>query len=505
MFRVIFISLFLMQGLMAEASNPAPAAVTPTPVVQEERVESHHTLKIGDKEIPYTAVAGTVQLKNKADKVHASIFYVSYTQDTQKGIQDAKQRPITFCFNGGPGSSSIWLHMGVFGPARVELNLNSLMTPPYQLVDNPFSLLDVTDLVFIDPVSTGFSKAAPGEDPKQFYGVDEDVAYLADFIMQWTTQNKRWESPKYIAGESYGATRAANLAQKLNDDDFYYINGILLVSSVLNYQTLFDPNDGNDLPYVLLLPSYTAAAWYHHKLDPELQKDLSATLNEAKTFALEEFGPALLQGDALEPAKREALIHKFARLTGLPESYVERSNLRVPVSRFTKELLRDKRRTVGRFDARYQGIDGDVVGSYQEYDPSLQAVAGAFAATFNQYLTEKLRWESRVPYKVAAFNEVNPWNWGKCTNCFLNVGEKLRDVMSKNPNLRVYVACGRFDLATPFLATEYTFNHLNLDPSLKPNVSLYYYDAGHMMYLHPPALIQMKKDLSDFYSTPKHE
>lgn len=490
MYKALYFFIVLTSFLLAEEKAPF------LPEIKEEKVETHHKASIEGNEITYRATAGTLNLKNKADKVTANLFYVSYTKD---GVDDLRTRPITFCFNGGPGSSSIWLHMGLLGPKRVELSLDSSVAPPYQMIDNEYSLLDVTDLVFIDPVSTGFSKAAPGEDPKQFHGVDEDVNAMAEFIRQWTTQNKRWNSPKYIAGESYGATRAAGLALRLHDDEFFYINGVILISSVLNYQTILDPNDGNDLPYILTLPSFTSTAWYHKKLPEELQKDYEGALKESEEFALNELGPALLKGDALDLETTKNLQKKLARLTGLSELFVERSKLRIPVSRFAKELLRNERRTVGRFDSRLKGIDSDLNGCLTEYDPSLEAVAGAYTATFNQYLRSQLKWETPGNYKVAAFSDVFPWNWGKSTNSYLNVGDKLREVMSKNPSLRVFVACGQYDLATPYFATEYTFSHLNLDRELKKNVRLYYYEGGHMMYTDKPTLIQLKRDLSQFY------
>lgn len=490
--KVIFAALFFTLSLFAEEK----VAEAPLVEVKEEVVETPHVLKIAGQEIKYVARAGTLPIKNKAGKVTAGMFFVSYTKED---VSDSSKRPITFCFNGGPGSSSVWLHMGVMGPKRIYLPLSASPSPPYELIDNEYSLLDLTDLVFIDPISTGFSKTVSGEDPKQFHGVEEDVQTFVEFIMQYTSKYKRWDSPKYLAGESYGATRAASLALKLHDDEFYYLNGIILISSVLNYQTIFDPNDGNDLPYILNLPSFTAAAWTHHRLSDDRQKDYHKTLAEAEKFAIDLYGPALLKGDLLKGEEKMQILAQLSSFTGLSQSFIERCNLRVSTALFTKELLESQNKIVGRFDARYLGIDTNLAGCNPSFDPSLEAIAGAYTASFNQYLRSALNWEKGNTYRIASFNEVSPWNWGKCRNSFLNVGENLREVMSKNPTLHLFVAAGEFDLATPYFATEYTLNHLNLDSSLKKNISLEYYEAGHMMYLDEPSLIKMKKDLTKFY------
>jgi len=354
----------------------------------------------------------------------------------------------------------------------------------------------MTDLVFIDPVSTGYSRAAAGEDAKQFHGVEEDVKSIAHFIRLFTTLNLRWDSPKYLAGESYGTTRAAALAGHLHDKHFLNLNGIMLISSVLNFQTISDPQGGNDLPYIVFLPSYTAAAWYHNKLDSELQKDFHKALEEAQTFAETEYTLALMQGNALNPKKRQEIVLKLARYTGLTPDYIEGANLRVDNIRFAKELLRKEHRTIGRFDSRYKGIDSDSNGSSFEYDPSLDSIAGAFTATFNQYVRAGLKWETDTEYQV--LTSLGPWDYSKSPNQYLYVGETLRSVMSKNPNLKVFVGSGYYDLATPYFATDYTFRHLGLDASLLPNITMKYYDGGHMMYVQYPELVQLKRDLAEF-------
>lgn len=459
---------------------------------KEELSETKHQVAINGKMISYRAVAGTLILKDEKCKPKASMFYISYTKE---GANNQSERPITFCFNGGPGSSSVWLHLGVLGPKRVFLNENGDALPPYHLVDNEFSLLDVTDLVFIDPVSTGFSRAIPADDAKHFHGVDEDIKSVAEFIRLYLTRNQRWDSPKFIIGESYGTTRAAALAGYLHDEYFVYTNGLALISTVLNFQSL-DFNAGNDLSYLLFMPSYTATAWYHKKLSPELQANFLDTMQQAREFVINEYCQALFKGDLLTPSERDRIVSQLVRLTGLSPEYIQRSNLRVDMMRFAKELLRDKNRTVGRFDSRFKGIDADAVGERFEYDPSADAIFGAFTATMNQYMEVDLKWPKDGHYKI--LTNVQPWDYGT-GNKYLNVAETLRGVMTKNPYLRVFVGNGYFDLATPFFATEYTFNHLGLDATLMNHVTMKHYEAGHMMYIYRPALVKIKQDLADFY------
>lgn len=459
---------------------------------KEESSETKHQVIINGQPVAYRAVAGTLILKDENCKPKASMFYISYTKE---GANDLRNRPVTFCFNGGPGSSSVWLHLGILGPKRVHLTDNGDALPPFHLVDNEFSLLDVTDLVFIDPVSTGFSRAIPPEDAKQFHGVEEDVKSVAEFIRLYLTRNQRWESPKFIIGESYGTTRAAALAGYLHDESFIYVNGLVLISTVLNFQSL-DFNAGNDLSYLLFLPSYTATAWYHKKLNPELQANFADTMHAAREFVINDYSLALFKGDLLTPPERYRIVNQLSRFTGLSPEYIERSNLRIEMMRFAKELLRDQRRTVGRFDSRFKGIDADAVGERFEYDPSADAIFGAFTATMNQYIQTDLKWTKDAHYKI--LTNVQPWDYG-ITNKYLNVAETLRGVMTKNPYLRVFVGNGYYDLATPFFATEYTFNHLGLDATLMNHVTMKHYDAGHMMYIYRPALAKMKDDLANFY------
>lgn len=489
---VILVSLFVIPRHIAAQDKKPPSAKAEH--LKEVLSTTHHSITIKGEKLDYTATAGNMLLKEEDGKVKASIFFIAYTRD---GVKDLKKRPVTFTFNGGPGSSSVWLHMGAFGPKRVHMtDKGEALPPPYKLVDNEETLLDVTDLVFIDPPSTGFSRIAPGEKHKDFHGVQEDVKAVGEFIRLYTTRHRRWDSPKFLAGESYGTTRAAGLAGYLQDQLGMNLNGIMLVSAVLNFQTIrFD--DGNDLPYILYLPTYTATAWYHKKLGAELQEDLRKALDEAEKFATTDYTLALMKGSKLTPSETKEIAGKVARLTGLSTDFVLRSNLRVPIFRFTKELLRGERRSVGRFDSRYKGIDRDAAGESPDYDPSYAAIQGTYTATLNQYLRNELKFESDSPYEILT-GKVQPWNFETATNRYLNVSGSLRGAMTKNPHLKVLVANGYYDLATPYFATEYTFNHLNLDPSLVGNISMGNYEAGHMMYVHRASHRQFKRDLARF-------
>lgn len=473
---------------------------------KDELVQTQHSLTIDGKEFHYTVTCGTIVLKEEAEKKgekegesegekpRATIFFVAYTLD---GVEDSSKRPLTFSFNGGPGSSSVWLHLGLLGPRRVLLDDDGFAyPPPYKLVDNAFSMLDVTDLVFIDPVSTGFSRAVPGEKPKQFHGFKKDIESVGDFIRLYTTRYQRWKSPKFLIGESYGTTRAAGLSGYLQDRHGMYLNGIMLISSILNFQTA-DFNTGNDLPYILFLPTYTATAWFHHRLSDDLEKDLTATLEEVEAFAMGDYSLALMQGDDLQDEERLLIARKLARFTGLSEDYIDRINLRIEIFRFTKELLRHAKRTVGRLDSRFKGIDRDSAGEHFEFDPSMNNITGPYTATLNDYVRGELKFESDLPYEILS-ERVYPWSYAEFENEYVNVAETLRRAITTNPHLKVYVANGYYDLATPYLATRYTFKHLGLDKSLLGNLRMGYFEAGHMMYIHIPSLVKLKGELVDF-------
>ncbi len=458
--------------------------------VKEEFSETAHTITLQGQEIKYKAYAGNLVIKDEKEMNKASFFYVAYIKEGKD-----PSRPITFCFNGGPGSASVWLHMGVLGPKRIDIKPLEMALPPYQVVENTSCFLDLTDLVFIDPVSTGYSRAVPGEDPKQFHGVKEDIHSVGEFIRLYTTRHQRWNSPKFLVGESYGTTRAAGLASFLHDEYALYLNGVILISSILNFQTL-ETDPGNDLPYVLFLPSYTAAAWYHKKLDADLSKDLNQTLQEVEQFALQDYNYALMQGDRLAKEKRQEIVAKLAKYTGLSPWLINRWDLRICQSQFSKELLRNQSEIVARFDSRYVGFDSHSCAESLTYDPSLEYVMGPFTSALNSYLQEDLKWQKDSEYKILA--NVFPWNYGKANNKYLNVVEDLRDVMIKNPKLQLYVASGYYDLATPYFATTYTFQHLGLPSHLRDHVTLGFYPSGHMMYTEQASLKQFRQEVSQF-------
>jgi len=492
----LVISCLVLTAPAAEETNKAvvkePAKDKPKDG-EEKLVETKNKLTIGGKEIAYTARAGTIFLRDAEEKPTASIFYIAYTRD---GASDLSTRPVTFSFNGGPGSSSVWMHLGLLGPRRVLLKDDgTAVPPPYRLVDNEYSLLDETDLVFIDPVSTGYSRATKPDDARKFHGLREDTASVSEFIRLYVTRNKRWPSPKFIIGESYGTTRAAALSGELAGRQRMNVNGIMLVSTVLNFQTI-DFDEGNDLPYILYLPSYTAIAWFHKKLPADLQQlSLKEVLAQAEAFAAGDYNAALLRGSALASAERQKIVTQMARLTGLSTNLVDRANLRLRNSQFSAELLSDEARVLGRFDGRYTGLVRDRLARHAGQDPSFEAVHSAFASTFNHYIRAELKYETDQSYEIIA--GVGPWNWGE-KNGYVNVAETLANAMTYNPFLKVHVSCGSYDLATPYSAARYTFSHLNIDPALAKNITLDDYAAGHMMYLNLPDLKKQKADLARF-------
>lgn len=462
--------------------------------VSDQISEIHSSVQIDGKTIPYIANTGNLTLKDEQGNPKATVFFIAYFKSD---VQDISERPLTFCFNGGPGCSSIWLHIGAFGPKRVQA-AESIEVAPYQFGENHSSLLDLSDLVFIDPVSTGYSRAAQGQDPKQFHGVEEDIKSVSDFIRLFTTRYDRWNSPKFLAGESYGTARAAGLAAHLLDAHGIQMNGVVLLSSIINFQTVYDSKRSrNDLPYILAVPSMTAAAWYHQKLPQDLQAGtLQNALRESERFASTDYALALMQGNQLSSADKDKISAKLSRLTGLSDSYVKRADLRINPYRFVKELLRDKNLQLGRFDLSVAGLAIDPCSEWYEYDPSLEAVLGAFNATFNRYVRDELNWKVDDKYQLTA--DVQPWNYGQ-TRAALDLSSDLQETMIKNPNLKVFVGSGYYDFATPYYASIYTFNHLGLPPLLAQNIQMNFYEAGHMMYIYPVYLEQLKKDLTHFY------
>ena len=482
---------------------PAPAAVSPS----DDLVTRYHQRVVAGRTVRYTSRAGRVVLAQErtgkgaqegrweGTTPAAEMFVVAYTQE---GVRDPSARPITFSFNGGPGSSSVWLHLGLLGPRRVPLEADPAPSPPpYRLVDNHHTLLAHSDLVFIDPVSTGYSRAVKGEKPADFHGLDPDVRSVGDLIRLWVSREARWSSPVYLIGESYGTTRAAALAAYLQERHALYLSGVMLVSSILDFATArFEP--GNDLPALLYLPSYTAVAHYHGQLDADLQaRPLPELLREVEAWALDVYARFLALGDRAEAGLEDEVAARLARYTGLDEAWLRRSHLRVEIMRFCKELLRERGLSVGRLDARYTGRDRDGVGATPDVDPSYTAILGPYGATFNDYVRRELGYASDLPYEVLT-SLYATWRFEGFENRFVNVAEKLRSAMHANPGLRVHVASGYYDLATPYWATEHTLAHMALDPALRANVAHHVHPAGHMMYVHEPSLSAVSSDLADF-------
>lgn len=486
--------------------TPAPA--TPPAVPQERLVVTEHRLDIGKKTLEYTATCGTLVLRDytpshdardgaappKQDKATAAFFFTAYTLKTKK----PEARPVTFSFNGGPGSSSVWLHLGILGPQRVACDaVGNPPAPPYALVDNVHTLLTDSDLVFIDPVGTGLSRMAEGEKPNEYHAYQRDLDSVGEFIRLYLTRYGRWGSPKYLIGESYGTTRAAGLSLHLQDRHDVFLNGVMLVSLAMDFQTLsFD--EGNELPYSLILPTYAATAWYHQALAPDLQAlPLVEVLAQAEAFALGDYTAALMQGARLQGEAREAIVAQVARFSGLTAEYVRQVDLRPGEARFFKQLLRHRGRTVGRLDSRFLGDDRDDAGEHPEADPFLSAVLGAYAVGINRVLRETLRYETDQPYVVHA-PIWDKWDWKGFENRYVNAGPSLRKAMQANPHMRVYVASGYYDLGTPHAAGDYTIHHLGLRDAARERVRISYFEAGHMMYIHQPSLARMASELRGF-------
>lgn len=461
---------------------------------EPEPVRTQHHFQGAGAQFSYSVTTGMMPIRGEKGEKEADVFFMAYTKDD---VADKATRPLMFSFNGGPGSASVWLHLGALGPKRVKmLDDGNLPAPPYQLVDNPESWLEHTDLVFIDPVGTGFSRPAKPELGKKFWGVKGDIESIGEFIRLYLTRNARWTSPLFLVGESYGTTRAAGLSDHLLDHGIA-LNGILLVSSILNFQTA-SFNRGNDLPYILFLPTYTATAWYHKRLAPELQNSLTDTLAEAERWARTEYAAALMQGDALTPEERAEVIAKLSRYTGVEPGYLEECNLRLEIFRFCKELLRSQRRTVGRLDSRIKGLDELASSETPDFDPSMTAIRPPYTALFNDYVRSTLKYETDDEYYILGGGIKSPWNWNIDRMGYADTSEALRSAFAKNPYMKLFVASGYYDLATPYFATEYTLAHMGLDPSLRDNIRTAEYEAGHMMYIHTASLTKLKQDVSAF-------
>lgn len=475
------------------------------PVPAETTVVTHHEMTVAGHALHYTATVGNLVIKNDDDKPYGSAFYVAYTLDNS----EARARPVTFLYNGGPGAASLWLHMGSVGPMRVVTS-SPEATPqaPYQLVPNEYTLLDRTDLVFIDAVGTGFSRPVGKGTIKDFAGTDQDIHAFDRIITRWVSVNQRWNSPKFLFGESYGTTRSAGLANALTNDGMS-LNGVILLSSILNYGITIP---GYDQVYIYNLPSYAAIAAYHNKLASK-PADMTAFLNEVRAFARGPYAEALAQGDQLPESQADAIAQKLSSYTGLSVAYLKEANLRVSPSHFRKELLRDDREVLGRYDARFEGSDADAAGENPSFDPSDTYIAGAFTAAFHAYLEKDLNYTNPDTYYTSGPHIIEDWDWkhkvqgfvyGNGTLWLPYTAGDLATAIRRNPHLLVFSANGLFDLATPFFATEYDISHMSLDPKLRGNVRFGYYPAGHMVYLNLEALKQFRGDLDQFYTAATH-
>lgn len=512
----------IIQTTAQERSNPHPAIAPPTqkedatkkpetkdtkpdakpkeevkslatvPDASAKPVLTTNTVTIAGQSVTYTAETGMLPLLKTDGGSRASVFYTAYTR---QGETNKATRPLLFCFNGGPGSSSVWLHLGGLGPRRVKLNDDGTMPPPpFGLDDNPYSILHAADLVFIDPVATGFSRPSKDEKAEQFFGQTPDVESIGEFIRLWTTRHERWRSPKYLLGESYGVFRASGLAEHLHSRYGMYLNGVVLLSGLLDFATLRE-GPGNDIPSIVFLPAYTATAHFHKKLPSDLQADRAKALAESREFAFGDYAHALLAGNSLSADQRKKIVAKLARLTGLPASVIEDNDLQVDSSRFREMLLRDQGLIIGRYDARVTGRDADKSMPFPRFDPSYAATLGPFSAAMNSYLREELKFENDLPYEILA--GVGPWNYD-ARSSYPSVADRLSSVLSQNPYLRVLVLSGLRDLACPVDGIRYSIDHLQLDAAYRKNISYAEFEAGHMMYVNLPDLKKLQKDLENF-------
>jgi carboxypeptidase C (cathepsin A) len=476
--------------------SPRPAE-TPSQTVVAQRddapVVQKQSVTIGGRTLNYTTTTGFMPIRNGlTGEVEARIFYMAYTLDNPPA-----KRPLMFSFNGGPGSASVWLHLGALGPKRVKMQDEGwLPPPPYELVPNEGTWFTETDLVFIDPVGTGYSRAVRPDLAAKFFGLQGDVDAVGEFIRMYLGRENRWSSPLYLVGESYGTTRASALSNHLFERGIA-LNGICLVSVVMNFQASRFA-EGNDLAYQLIFPSYTATAWYHKRLPSDLQrKPLAEVLKESENFVENELAIAYTKGDRMSQTEKQNLLEKYSRLTGLSKTFVENNKFRVELGRFNKELLREQQRTTGRLDSRFTGIDKDVGAISNEFDPSMTAIRPPYTATFNDYVRRELGFKSDTEYFILGGGITAPWNWGQ-TNGYANTAPTLQTAMQKNPYMKIMVASGYYDMATPYYATDYTFANLNVDATLRKNISTYYYESGHMMYIEKGSLIKLKNDFAKF-------
>ncbi len=476
-----------------EDQKKEEAKLQPTvPDASRKPVTVTNSVLVAGQRVTYTVETGMLPLLKADGAPRASVFYMAYTR---LGETNTATRPVTFCFNGGPGSSSVWLHLGGLGPRRVKLNDDGTMPPPpFGLVDNEYSILHATDLVFIDPVATGYSRPSKDEKAEQFFGQSGDVESVGDFIRLWTTRGQRWRSPKYLCGESYGVFRAAGLAEHLHSRYGMYLNGLILVSGLLDYGTIREARD-NDLPSISFLPSFTATAQFHKKLPTDLQSDLPKAIGESRAFARGPYAAALLAGASLPKDERARIVAQLARLTGLTPQVIEDHELRVSTTSFRELLLRDQGLILGRFDSRITGRDADKTSNSPRFDPSYAVTYGPFSAAMNAYLREELKFENDLPYEI--LSGVGPWNFAS-PNSYPSSSGQLASAMSQNPYLRVLVLGAWCDLACPVDGIRHSIDHLTLDTALRKNIAYVEYESGHMMYVNLADLKKLQKDLESF-------
>lgn len=498
----------------AEASSTAQKSEEPAPPAKPEGqgdkpgnaqkydmteippVITHHQITLGGRPLHYTATTGRMPIKNDEGKIEAEMFYVAYTLD---GAEPGS-RPVTFAFNGGPGSASVWLHMGALGPRKVVLQPEGWMPPaPYHLEDNPYTPLDRTDLVLVDAIGTGFSRPADTQMGKKFWGLKGDIAAFGEFIRMYITRNERWSSPLYLFGESYGTTRAAGLSGYLANKGISF-NGIVLLSTIIRFQTVVG-GPGNDQAFVDTLPTYTMIAWYHRKLPADLMQDQAKTRAEVEKWATTDYAAALAKGDNLLPEERKNAIAQIARYTGLSPQDVDEANLRIDVQWFTHRLLADQKLRVGRLDGRYAGPDPQGYLDTPFYDPTGSATAPPFTSMFNDYVRRELGYKTDMPYNVMYPDANRQWDWGNAAEGSPDTSVDLRAAMVKNPYLKVLVMEGHYDLATPYFAVHDTMNHMDLTEQYRKNISYADYQSGHMVYLRQADLQKMKNDYASFISS----
>lgn len=506
-FMLVIGFLIVRPAVAAEATAPFHPAMEAKPVAQplEEAVPSqgkhpittHHTIHINSETLSYTATAGTLRLENESGEPGADVFFVAYLKD---GENDPAKRPITFAFNGGPGASSVWLHMGALGPRLVQLpQPGQPSPPPYDMVDNEYTWVDTTDLIFIDPVGTGYSREVVTKEPQKhagtYYGVKEDIRAVGDFIRLYTTHYRRWNSPKFLVGESYGTVRAVLLANRLFEHFGMNLNGLILISPVLNFQTIsFDT--GNDLPFLVHLPTYAVTASYHGKTGDKEPRSVPDLARTAEQWAIETYSPLLLRGDGLNPNDRKQLIENLRKFTGLSEEFIDRENLRIGNHDFARELLGKDHRILGGLDSRFTAAGGSGESFFS--DPNLVSTVSAYVAAFNDYVRRDLGYENDAPYEYLSREVNRKWDWKTGSQGYLNVSSDLAGLIRKSSRTKVYVASGYYDLVAPYFGTQYTLNHLMLDSELHKNIRHEVYEGGHQMYTDSAVLKQLKTDVTGF-------